>query len=91
MTVTLPDEMRAGLEARAKAAGYVSVDELAEDVLCDEATQVGTLDWIEANRSALLALAEQGRNSPAIENPKGFLAELVRRTESGESVEDMRS
>lgn len=92
MTITLPDEMRAGLEARAKATGYASVDELVEDsLLAEETTEVGTADWIAANRNALLALAEQGRNSPPIENPKDFLAELIRRSEAGLPFGDILS
>ena len=90
MTITLPDEMRVGLEARAKAAGYESVDELVEDsLLAEDPTGLGTPDWIEANRNALLALAEQGRKSPPIENPKVFLAELIRRTDAGLPIGDM--
>ena len=32
MTITLPDEMRESLEARASAAGYESIDEYVEDL-----------------------------------------------------------
>jgi len=90
MTITLPDEMRSNLEARAKAAGYESIDEFVEEsLLADESTEVGTPAWIEANRNALLALAEQGMETPPIDNPKEFLAELIRRTEAGQPLGDM--
>ena len=36
MTITLPDEMRASLEARAKAAGYESVDAFVGDLASDD-------------------------------------------------------
>lgn len=36
MTITLPDEMRESLEARAKAAGYESVDEYVEDLASND-------------------------------------------------------
>ncbi len=93
MIITLPDEMRESLEARAKAAGYESVDEFVEDRVDEEPeppTVVGTPGWIDANRKVLLALAEQGMKSPPIDDPERFLAELLRRTKAGEPLEDLR-
>lgn len=92
MTITLPDEMRASLEARAKAAGYESVDEFVEDCVdleSEHPTDVSSPAWIEANREVLMALAEQGMKSPPIDDPERFLAELLRRTKAGEPLEDL--
>lgn len=90
MTITLPDEMRESLETRAAAAGFDSVDDFVEDALGTTEENNGAVDWIAANRDALIALAERGRASPPIPHPEAFLAEIIRRTTEGESVLGVR-
>ena len=58
MTITLPDEMRESLEARAKAAGYESVDELVEDAMQTEEVFAGIHE--PAVQKRLAALIEEG-------------------------------
>lgn len=89
MTITLPDEMRETLEARAKAAGFDRIDEYVEERV--GRGPVGVRDWIDAHRSELLALAEQGLKSPPIEDPNRFLEELIRRTATGQPLADLLS
>ncbi len=58
MTITLPDEMRDSLEARAKAEGYESVDELVEDSLLAEDAFGGIRE--PAVQKRLAELIEEG-------------------------------
>ncbi len=87
MTITLPDEMRETLEARAKAAGFDRIDDYVEGLM--GCALVGAPDWIEAHRSELLTLAEEGLQSQPIENPQHFFNELIRRTASGQPLADL--
>ena len=83
MTITLPDEMRETLEARAKAAGFDRIDDYVEGLT--SYAPIGAQDWVDAHRSELLALAEEGLRTQPIENPEHFFNELIRRTASGQS------
>ena len=87
MTISLPDEMLKKLEARAKAAGYDRIDDFAAALI--GGVPVGSQDWVDAHRSELLALAEQGLLSSPIENPELFFTELVRRAASGEALAEL--
>ena len=87
MTITLPDEMRETLEARAKAAGFERIDDYVEGLMGD--APVGAQDWVDAHRSELLALAEEGLRTQPIENPGQFLNELIRRTAPGQPLADL--
>ena len=65
MTITLPDEMRAGLEVRAKAEGYGSVDELVEVFLLAEEPFAGIRG--PATQMRLAELMDEGLASgPAV-------------------------
>ena len=83
MTITLPDGMRAEVEAKAKAAGYRDVEEyIASLVMFDD--PAGPDNWEPAVRQRLLAAAEEGLRSPLIADPEAFQAELERVAAGGE-------
>lgn len=81
MTITLPEEMRTELVARAIAEGFTTVDDYIQYLIAADLDPApdGTAFSPDA-RARLRALAEEGLGSPPISNPSQFLADLVHET-----------
>jgi hypothetical protein len=78
MTITLPEEIRNELVTRASAEGFASVDEYVLSVVASDLGTAESNTFSPEERERLRALAEEGLNSPPIENPSQFLTDLVR-------------
>lgn len=86
MTITLPDEMRATLEAKATAAGFASVDEYVADVLTEGPEVVETGPPHFRTRAEFEKLVEEGLASgPSVPGDAAFWARMehvVRKAEA---------
>lgn len=84
MTITLPDELKDGLERNAHAAGFATILEyltsLATDAESDAETDLGgPPELTPKNRAELEAMLEAGMNSgPPIRMTPGFWEERRR-------------
>ena len=91
MTITLPDSMRAEVEAKAKAAGFPSVEAyvvslIVEDVPGEDLPTPGYAPPPEItprNRAELEAMLEEGMNSgPPVRATPEFWENLRQRVEA---------
>ena len=86
MTITLPDEMREDLEARAKSRGYTNVDEYARHRLEDD--DEPEFEMTDDMQRWMIEMAEEGLKSGPAVDAREYLDELVRRTSLGLPVRD---
>ena len=65
MTITLPDEMRQNLEARAKSAGFDKVDEYVEEVMTSDQLSIALGDPAIQSRLEI-SVGEAMDSGPAV-------------------------
>jgi predicted kinase len=87
MAITLPDAVRAEAEAKAKAAGYQSVEEYIADLIAEDVPEDDMLptdytpppELTPRNREELERMIEEGMNSgPGVIADEAFWAERRR-------------